>query len=127
LSSLPYSIYTKSDFWLNSPALTFIKLGVVMDILAFAYLWVNLAGDPVRWSVLRQLGTTSLLVYWVHIELVYGRWFGYWKQNMSVTEILIFTICLIGLMTALSVGQSRMKDWTKWFRPAPEPQRASGD
>jgi len=29
-----------------------------------------------RWSLFRQLGTTSLLVYWVHIEIVYGRWFG---------------------------------------------------
>jgi len=127
LSSLPYSIYAKSDFWLNSPALTFIKLGVVMAIMSFAYLWVNLAGDPLRWSLFRQLGTTSLLVYWVHIELVYGRWFGFWKQNLSVNEILIFTICLIGLMTALSIGQTRMKDWTNWFRSAPEPQRASGD
>jgi uncharacterized membrane protein len=127
LSSLPYSVYIKSDFWLNSPALTFIKLGVVMAIMAFAYLWVNLAGEPTRWSLLRQLGTTSLLVYWVHIELVYGRWFGFWKLNLSVNEVLIFTICLIALMTALSIGQTRMKDWTNWFRSAPQPQRASGD
>lgn len=127
LSSLPYSVYTKSDFWLNSPALTFIKLGVVMGIMSLAYLWVNLAGDPMRWSLFRQLGTTSLLVYWVHIELVYGRWFGFWKQNMSVNEVVIYTICLISLMTLLSIAQTRFKDFRSVLRPTAEPQRVSGD
>ncbi len=77
LSELPYSVYPKSDFWLNSPALTLIKLGIALMILAIAFLWVNAGVDAQRWSLFRQLGTTSLLVYWVHIELVYGRWFGF--------------------------------------------------
>jgi uncharacterized membrane protein len=127
MASLPYSIYPKSDFWLNSPALTFIKVGIVMAILAVAYLWVNLAGNPGRWSLLRQLGMTSLLVYWVHIELVYGRWFGSFKQNLSVSEVLLYTICLIALMTLLSICQTRWRDIRNFFRPAAEPQRASGD
>ena len=33
---------------------------------------------------MRQFGTTSLLVYWVHIELVYGRWLYFWKDSLSV-------------------------------------------
>lgn len=130
LSNLPYSIYTKSDFWLNSPAQTFIKLGVVLCIMALAFLWVNYAGDPNRFSVVRQVGTTSLLIYWVHIELVYGRWFGFWKDSLSVTQVLIFTVLLIGLMTLLSLLQTRFTDVRNYFRaprPAPAPQRASGD
>jgi uncharacterized membrane protein len=127
LSSLPYSVYAKSDFWLNSPALTIIKLGVVMAIMSFAYLWVNLAGDPMRWSLLRQLGMTSLLIYWVHIELVYGRWFGYWKENLSTPQVIVFTICLIGLMTFLSRLQTNFGDFKRYFRPEPVPQSASGD
>ena len=87
LSELPYSIYPKSDFWLNSPALVMIKLGVVLALLALAYLWVNATGVE-KWSLFRQLGTTSLLVYWVHIELVYGRWFGIWKEALSVPQVL---------------------------------------
>ena len=40
-------------------------------VLGVSYLWGLLpwAGWP---SLLRQLGRTSLLVYWVHIEIVYG-------------------------------------------------------
>jgi len=127
LSSLPYSVYIKSDFWLNSPGLTMIKLGVVLCIMAVAYLWVNLAGDPMRWSLFRQLGTTSLLIYWVHIELVYGRWFGYWKENLSVSEVIVFTVCLIGLMTALSIAQTNFTEWRRLLRPAPTPQSTTGD
>lgn len=128
LSNLPYSIYQKSEFWLNSPALIMIKLGLVLALLALAYLWVNL-GSPERWSLFRQLGTTSLLVYWVHIELVYGRWFGVWKEALSVPQVLTFTVILIALMTVLSVLRTRGKSGFAIFRPnaLPEPRRASGD
>lgn len=126
LCGLPYSIYTKTDFWLNSPGLTMIKLGVVLCALAVAYLW-SLAADASRWSLLRQLGVTSLLVYWVHIELVYGRWFGYWKESLSVPEVVTFTVCLIALMTLLSYVQTNFDDFKRLFRPAPAPQGASGD
>lgn len=128
LSNLPYSIYPKVDFWLDSPGLIAIKLGIVLCLMAMAYLWVNL-GSAQRWSLFRQLGTTSLLVYWVHIELVYGRWFGIWKEALSVPQVVIYTVALIALMTALSVLKTRYKSLGSFFRPAPmaEPSRASGD
>lgn len=128
LSNLPYSVYPKSEFWLNSPGLIMIKLGLVLAVLAISYLWVNVSGVE-RWSLVRQLGTTSLLVYWVHIELVYGRWFGIWKEALSVPQVLIFTVLLIALMTSLSVAQSRRKSIIAFFKPAtlPEPERVSGD
>ena len=128
LSGLPYSVYTKSDFWLNSPGLVIIKLGVVLAILALASIWVKL-GAAHRWSLFRQLGVTSLLVYWVHIELVYGRWFGFWKNALSVSQVVAYTICLIALMTLLSVLRTRWKSLSGYFRtpPLPEPERASGD
>ena len=128
MSNMSYSLYAKSDFWLNSPLLIFIKLGVVLMLLAFAFLWVNV-GVPQKWSLFRQLGTTSLLVYWVHIELVYGRWFGIWKQALSVSQVIIYTVILLALMTALSVGRTHWKSIRAFLRPAPlpVPGRASGD
>jgi uncharacterized membrane protein len=127
LSSLPYSVYAKSDFWLNSPALTLIKLGLVMCIMSVAYLWVNMAGDPARFSLMRQLGMTSLLIYWVHIELVYGRWFGFWKESLSTGQVVIFTLCLIALMTLLSRMQTNFSDFKRFFRPEPVPRQVAGD
>ncbi len=127
-SDLPYSIYPKTDYWLNSPALALIKLGVVLTVLAIAYLWVNAGLQSQQWSVLRQLGTTSLLVYWVHIELVYGRWLYFFKENLGVAQVLIVTTLLIALMLLLSVLRTRYRDLGWMLRPAPLPeQRYSGD
>jgi uncharacterized membrane protein len=127
-SDMPYSVYATSDFWLNSPALTMIKLGVVLALLSAAYLWLNLGGTQ-RWSLFRQLGMTSLLVYWVHIELVYGRWFGFWKESLTVPQVVMFTVVLLALMAVLSVIRTKYTSIGSFFKaaPLPQPERASGD
>ena len=128
LSDMPYSIYSKVDFWLDSPGLTFIKLGVVLMLLAVSYIWMNYAAAS-RPSLFRQLGMTSLLVYWVHIELVYGRWFGIWKERLSVGQVMAYTLVLVGLMLLLSLLQTRGKGWWQAFKstPMPVPSGTSGD
>lgn len=124
---LPYSIYSKSDYWLNSPAMTLTKLGVVLILLAVAYLWIHAGIESEKWSLFRQLGTTSLLVYWVHIEIVYGRWFGIWKEGLSVGQVAAFTVALVALMTVLSLLRTRYRSLGGVLRPALAPRRASGD
>ena len=61
------------------------------------------------WSWVRQLGTTSLLVYWVHIELVYGRWFGFWKENLTIAQCALAAITLILAMIGLSYIRTNWK------------------
>ncbi|HTR35882.1 MAG TPA: heparan-alpha-glucosaminide N-acetyltransferase domain-containing protein [Bryobacteraceae bacterium] len=128
-SNMTYSVYPKSEFWLNSPGLIVIKLGAVMLIIAFAFVWTEFAVGA-AWSWLRQLGTTSLLVYWVHIELVYGRWFGAFKESLSNIECGVIAVVVVALMLGLSVLRTR---WTT-LKPAlasylswNTPRRASGD
>ena len=130
-SNLPYSLYPKSEFWLDSPGLIVIKLGVVMVIMAFAFLWTQYAVGN-SWSWIRQLGTTSLLVYWVHIEIVYGRWFGPWKESLGNLECGIYAAILIAAMLGLSLLRSRwnaarlVAAVSPWFSYS-SPRRASGD
>ena len=45
----------------------------VLAILAVTYAWCRWGAGQWGFSPLIQLGQTSLLVYWVHIEFVYGR------------------------------------------------------
>jgi peptidoglycan/LPS O-acetylase OafA/YrhL len=104
-ANLPFSIYEKSEFWLNSPAQVLIKLGVTLLLLAFAFLWMRYGAKP-GWSWVRQFGTTSLLVYWVHIELIYGRWFWYFKTNLTVAETLVAAFVTILLMLGLSTAKT---------------------
>ncbi len=129
-SNLPYTLYPTVDFWLNSPGLIFIKFGVILVTLALAFLWTH-HGAGQGWSPFRQLGTTSLLVYWVHIELVYGRWFGNWKEALTIPQCVAVSVGLILLMLGMS--------WLRhnWNFPelrlgsiwpaTPEPRRVSGD
>ena len=107
-SDLPYSLYSKSEFWLDSPGLILIKLGVMLIIVAFAYLWTQYA-VPHKWSWVAQLGTTSLIVYWVHIEMVYGRWLWFWKHNLNEAQSIACAAVLIPMMVGLSVAQTKYK------------------
>jgi uncharacterized membrane protein len=107
-SNLPYTLYAKSEFWLNSPGLIFIKLGVVLLVGAFAFLWSERSWGP-SWSWLRQLGTASLLVYWVHIELVYGRWFPEWKEHLEAWQCALVAGGLIVLMVILATLKAKLK------------------
>jgi uncharacterized membrane protein len=128
-SNLPYSLYPKSDFWLNSPGLIVIKLGVVMLFLSFTFVWTEYAVSA-SWSWVRQLGTTSLLVYWVHIELVYGRWFGSWKETLNNVECAVYAVILVALMLGLSVLRTNWRNLKAsamaWFSYG-SPRRVSGD
>jgi hypothetical protein len=128
-SNLPYSLYPQSEFWLNSPGLIFIKLGVILLMLSFAYLWnEHLAGEG--WSWVRQFGTTSLLVYWVHTEVVYGWWFYFWKENLGVGQTVLAAAGVILAMLGLSVVRT---NWGRWraamagwnWSPAGSPRRVS--
>ena len=128
-SNLPYSLYPKSDFWLNSPGLIVIKLGVVLLFLAFTFVWTEYVVGA-SWSWIRQLGTTSLLVYWVHIELVYGRWFGSWKEKLDNIECAVCAVLVIALMLGFSTIRTNWRtlkaNAMAWFSYR-GPRRVSGD
>jgi hypothetical protein len=129
-STLPYSLYPKAEFWLDSPLLIAIKLGVILLMLSGAYLWTQYGAGP-GWSWIRQFGTTSLLVYWVHTELVYGQWLYFWKENLSTGQVLLAAAGVILLMLALSTMRTNWSTWrSAWSSlvyPSYEPRRASGD
>lgn len=126
-SDLPYSLYSKSEFWLDSPAMVLMKLGALLWVLPFAFVWTRYAAST-GWSVVSQLGTTSLLVYWVHIELVYGRWLGGWKESLDNTQVAALTAVVIILMVGLSVLKTSAKKWSAMpaaFRWYPFTSRAN--
>jgi uncharacterized membrane protein len=72
LDRVPWQIYADYDFWHSSPEFFLIRTGLVLLILLGSYLWCRWGLGNIGFSPLRQLGRTSLLVYWVHIEFVYG-------------------------------------------------------
>jgi len=108
-SNIGYSIYTKSSFWTDSPALVFIRVGIVMLLAAGAYLWTEYcAGNG--WSWMQTLGKNSLMVYWVHIMIVYGVVVRPIKRQLSIPQTVLATAVVTAMMVALSVAWLRWKD-----------------
>ncbi len=52
-SNLPFSIYTNSDFWLNSPGLILIRLGIVLVLVATGFVWTS-GQQPEKLTFIRR-------------------------------------------------------------------------
>jgi hypothetical protein len=107
-SNLPYSIYPKSNFWTDSPALIFIRTGTILTFLAGSYLWTEY-GARGGWSWMQTMGKTSLMVYWVHVVIVYGGWTHPLRRNLTIPQTVFATVLLTAMMVALSAAKLR---WT---------------
>lgn len=107
-SNLPYSIYPSVDFFGEQPIADPDEGGhhPAAVVLRFP---LDTPYDPNGWSFVRQIGCTSLLVYWVHTELVYGRWFGVWKESLSTPQVVAMAAFIIALMVGLSVARTGWK------------------
>jgi fucose 4-O-acetylase-like acetyltransferase len=108
-ANLPFSIYPSVDFWHSSPSLIFIRVGVSLAMLSTAYLWTTYAAAP-RWSWMQALGKQSLLVYWVHIMLVYGNIVKHLKRTMTIPETALAVCVVIALMVALAAARLQWKE-----------------
>ena len=131
LAHVSFSIYKKADFWLDSPAQVMTKQGVVWVMLGFSFLWTR-CGAREGWSLVRQFGTTSLLVYWVHIEMVYGRSLWFLKNALTVPQTIASAILVILVMLGLSVARTNwprisqsLSEMGWWY--GTRPQRVPGD
>jgi fucose 4-O-acetylase-like acetyltransferase len=109
VDSRPTQIYSVYDFWHTSPNFFLARVGVLCVIIGFAYAWCRW-GIP-RWifSPVVQLGQTSLLVYWVHIEFVYGRFSILKKHAQTIPSATLGLAIIFTSMVLLSVLRTRMK------------------
>ena len=120
LDARPWQVYAVYDFWHTSPNFFLIRLGMLMMIMAGTYAWCRWGAGQWGFSPLIQLGKTSLLVYWVHIEFVYGRFTILPSRGVGIgvaTEGLI-VICVSMLL--LSLGRTGLDgkgaELWKWAR-----------
>jgi len=116
-ASLP-SIYRESSFWTSSPTYFAIRVGIVMLAVAALYGLQAIArarGVMMPWQKpLETLGRSSLFIYWIHVELVYG--YATWPlhRRLSVWGALAACVVFSGLMYLAAVAKDRVRQW----RPA---------
>lgn len=70
MEQLPFSLYPPHDFWKTNPGSFFIRLGIVMLLTTGFYFLRAFPQQAARHVV--KLGQASLLVYVVHLVIVYG-------------------------------------------------------
>jgi uncharacterized membrane protein len=105
----PIRVYDMYDYWHSNPNFLLIRCGVLLMILFLVYAWCRWGFAEKGFSPVIQLGKTSLLVYWVHIEFVYGRFSILPKRGCSILRATL-GLCVIFLaMLALSLMRTRFK------------------
>jgi uncharacterized membrane protein len=128
LDHQPRQLYTVYDYWHTSPSFFLIRVGMLMVILTASYAWC-------RWGFARQsdawwrfsplivLGQASLLVYWVHIEFVYGRVSILPKRaegiRMASLGLLVISLAMLALAYYRRKMKGRGAEAFAWLRPSP--------
>jgi uncharacterized membrane protein len=107
LDGRPVQLYAVYDFWHTSPNFFLVRVGVVMLILCGSYLWCRWGPGEWGFSPLIEMGKSSLLVYWVHLEFVYGGLSILPKRNVGIVTATIGLATIFVAMTLLATIRNR--------------------
>ena len=118
LDAQPRQLYPVYDYWHTSPEFFLVRAGMLLVILTASYVWCRwVIGKWIasQWgfSPLIQLGQASLLVYWVHIEFVYGRVSILPKRAQSIFTASLGLLTIFLAMLALAYVRTHIKGWMK--------------
>ncbi len=123
LDAQPRQLYSVYDYWHTSPSFFLIRVGMLLVILTASCAWCRWGAGQWRFSPLILLGQASLLVYWVHIEFVYGRVSILPKHAMGIGGASVGLLVIFLAMLGLAYVRTRMKgrgvDIRARLRPSP--------
>jgi uncharacterized membrane protein len=102
------TIYAASSFWTSSPTYFAIRLGVAVLVLAACYAMSALAAPRSRaGGALSRLGQSSLFVYWIHVELVYGTVAAGLRHRLPLWQMEVAYVAFSAAMYAAVVFRDR--------------------
>ena len=96
-ASLQPSIYPVSNFWISSPTFFFIRLGLAMAMVPIT--WILEKTLPFL-RFLETFGRSSLFVYWIHVEMVYGLIGRLWNR-LPIEASLLATAALCAILLSI--------------------------
>ena len=89
------------DYSLTSPHYFLVRLGWILLIVAGAYQWSQ-RENAGRWSPFQLMGQASLIIYWLHIEIVYGPFLHRYNQALTLAEAATQLAWLMPLMVVVA-------------------------
>ena len=117
LDSRSMQLYPVYDYWHTSPNFFMIRMGMLLLLAMIAYGWCRWGPGQWGFSPLVQMGNTSLLVYWVHIEFVYGRFSILPHRSQSILGASRGLLTIFLSMLLLSLLRTRWKERTGGLIP----------
>jgi uncharacterized membrane protein len=112
LDAQPRQLYPVYDYWHTSPEFFLIRVGMLLVILNACYAWCRWGLAQWGFSPVIQLGQASLLVYWVHIEFVYGRVSILRKHAQTIAGASLGLLIICIAMLLLAYIRTHFKGWT---------------
>jgi uncharacterized membrane protein len=120
-----FHLYSVYNYWHTSPNFLMMRVGLLLVIALVSYAWCRWGLATHGFSPLIQLGQTSLLVYWVHIEFVYGRYSILPKRVQTISgaswgllEITVFMVILSLVRTKIDWKKIEWKKMVRRVQPA---------
>jgi acyltransferase len=117
LDILPFTLYPAHDFWKVSPNFFMIRIGVI-GLITAGFFSVRRIPEPFA-SNLVALGQGSLLVYAVHLVLVYGSaansgLMQFIGQRLAPLEALAVACAVLALMVTTLRSWSALRESHYW-------------
>jgi uncharacterized membrane protein len=120
VGSLLPPLFEKADFWTSSPAFFLLRTGILVCAIGVAYAWEHWAGEG--WSPMRQFGRSSLFVYWIHVEMVYGPLSRLIQHDLSVVQWAIaYALFALLLLTLTNLKNDLVFRWQHRTARTPRP------
>jgi uncharacterized membrane protein len=105
-------VYDQALLWTIAPSFVALRLGVLLALLPLALAWT---GRGTGASLLEEFGISSLFVYWIHVEMVYGILTLGIHKKLTLSEVGVAYV----LLCVLLLGCIRLKN--RLTRPSGPP------
>ena len=115
IEALPWTLYPNHNFWDASPEFFFVRCGLIVCALDFLWMYENKKTVSQN-SVITLFGKESLLVYCVHLLIVYGytyKWsfVRYFGPQLNYAECFGLFVTLTVSMWLMAFCWYRLKRW----------------
>jgi uncharacterized membrane protein len=111
------TIYRESSFWTSSPTWFAIRVGLLVSVVSVLYaLSCLVARFRLACRPLERLGRSSLFVYWIHVELVYGYASWLWRGRLPLWGTALGCVAFSALMYGAVICRDRLLE--RWRAPS---------
>jgi uncharacterized membrane protein len=105
------ALYPQSSFWTSSPTYFAMRAGILAVSMALTYAGARVASRRgIRFAALARIGRSSLFIYWIHVELVYG--YATWplRHRLPLWGTGVAAMALVCLLYAAIGWRDRLVD-----------------